>query len=362
MGTTSFIIYDREGEMQTIISPLLPSIVKVLSEEPEKPKEAPPEVVPQEEIVAPKPKENIHNALGAFIFIAIILGLFVVVGIGTTTLFKSEPIVVHQQTNIDEILQKALAPFPAVHYSFNQSTGRLLLAGHVLTSTDQNQLMYNLQGIPFINANNIDDSGVIIDEGVWREINQILTKNPEWRGISVHAPAPGHFVISGYLHTRKQAEQLWDYMTTNFSYLDLLEKRVVVEEDVVNSVTTTLQNHGFKDISAQMSNGEITIAGTAPTNKLAELNTLVGEFSQIPGVRKVNSFVSEQAPEQSIINISDKYEVTGVSQQGGVTSTVINGRILTRGDVLDGMTITNITAHAIFLEKDGVNYRIDYSH
>src|SRR4029077_15231014 len=27
MGTTSFVIYDREGEMQTIISPLLPSIV-----------------------------------------------------------------------------------------------------------------------------------------------------------------------------------------------------------------------------------------------------------------------------------------------------------------------------------------------
>ncbi len=28
MGTTSFVVYDREGEMQTIISPLLPSIVK----------------------------------------------------------------------------------------------------------------------------------------------------------------------------------------------------------------------------------------------------------------------------------------------------------------------------------------------
>jgi pSer/pThr/pTyr-binding forkhead associated (FHA) protein len=32
LGTTSLVVYDREGEMQTIISPLLPSIVKVLQQ------------------------------------------------------------------------------------------------------------------------------------------------------------------------------------------------------------------------------------------------------------------------------------------------------------------------------------------
>lgn len=35
LGTSSFVIYDREGNMQTIISPLLPSIVKVLQKSPE---------------------------------------------------------------------------------------------------------------------------------------------------------------------------------------------------------------------------------------------------------------------------------------------------------------------------------------
>ncbi len=39
MGTTSFVLYDREGEMQTIISPLLPSIVKVLKDEENKKQE-----------------------------------------------------------------------------------------------------------------------------------------------------------------------------------------------------------------------------------------------------------------------------------------------------------------------------------
>lgn len=369
MGTTSFIVFDREGEMQTIISPLLPSIVKVLQKEETKPEvpvsptaeAAAPVETQKEAAAAEKPKENAHSALGAFILIAIITGLFVIIGIGTTTLFKNEPVAAKEQVNPDKVLQTALAPFPDVKYSFNNATGRLLLVGHVLTITDRNQLMYNLQGLTsFIKS--IDDSGVIIDEGVWREINQVLARNPDWKGISVHSPSPGHFVLSGYLQTRKQAEQLWDYVGSNFPYLDLLERRVIVEEDVVSSVSSMLLNHGFKDVAAQIANGEITLSGTIPNGKLPEYEKLIPEFKNIPGVRNVKNFVTEIAPEQSMINISDKYEVTGVSHQGKVnTSVVINGRILTRGDTLDGMTITSIKPNAIFLEKDGVKYRIDYN-
>ena len=54
LGTTSFVIYDREGEMQTIISPLLPHIVKVLQQEAPKPEEAPTaEAVPTEPLSKP---------------------------------------------------------------------------------------------------------------------------------------------------------------------------------------------------------------------------------------------------------------------------------------------------------------------
>lgn len=369
LGTSSFVVYDREGEMQTIISPLLPAIVKVLKEEPkvEHPDQAELSEAPKPAEAAsvvevpPKKKDAPHEALGAFILIAIITGLFVIIGIGTTTLFKSQPVVSQQVIHPDRDLTQALAPFPSVKYSFNRSTGRLLLVGHVLTLSDKNQLTYNLQGLNYIR--NIDDSGVIIDEGVWREINSVISQNPSWKGISIHSPSPGHFIISGYLKTRKQAEQLWDYMSSNFPYLDLLEKRVIVEEDVVTSVGTILQNNGFKDVSAQMNEGEVILSGNVPAGKIADLDKALASIKEIPGVRNIKNFVSELAPEQSMINISDRYEISGVSHQGATnTSVVINGRILTRGDVLDGMTIVSIKPNVVFLEKDGTKYRIDYSH
>jgi hypothetical protein len=40
---------------------------------------------------------------------------------------------------------------------------------------------------------------------------------------------------------------------------------------------------------------------------------------------------------------------------------VINGRILRKGDSLDGMLITTIQSNVIYLEKGGVKYRIDFS-
>jgi type III secretion system YscD/HrpQ family protein len=380
MGTSSFIIYDREGEMQTIISPLLPSIVKVLqgadkkeeargSLEDENQNEIEAEKLTQEPLpVTPLVSEPVkketpkspHDALGAFILIAIITGLFVIIGIGTTTLFKSQPIVNQQVIHPDRDFAQALSAFPSVKYSFNRNSGRLLLVGHVLTASDKNQLIYNLQGINYIRS--IDESGVIIDEGVWRELNQVISQNPNWKGISIQSPTPGHFVISGYLKSRKQAEQLWDYISSNFPYLDLLERRVIVEEDVVSTIGAQLQNGGFKDISAQMNEGDVVLSGNIGAGKTADFNKVLARIKEIPGVRNVKNFVAELAPEQSMVNITDKYEVSGISQRGSAnTSVIINGRILSRGDSLDGMTISSIRSNAIFLEKDGVKYRIDYN-
>ena len=40
---------------------------------------------------------------------------------------------------------------------------------------------------------------------------------------------------------------------------------------------------------------------------------------------------------------------------------VINGKILTLGDVLDGMTIMNIETTMVLLEKDGLKFKINYN-
>lgn len=354
IGTSSFVIYDRDGNMQTIISPLLPSIVKVLQKEESK-DETPKPIVeaPVEPVVIPEKKP-----VGPFLIIAALTGLFVITGIQLSSLFTEAPVVSEQPANTENQLAEALAPFPSVKYSYNKATGRLLLVGHVLTASDRNQLNYNLQGLSFIKG--LDDSGIIIDEFVWKEMNSILARNPAWRSIAIQSPAAGQFVMTGYLQTRKQAEALNEYITNNFNYLDRLETRVIVDEDVVNGVVSSLEKQGIRGMKVSFENGELAISGGIPAGKKEAYGELVKEFQSIPGVRSVRGSVNELATAESMINISDRYEVSGFSKLGTTLSVVINGRIVGKGDIIDGMQIKDITPSTIFLEKDGVSYRIDY--
>lgn len=371
LGTTSFAVYDREGDMQTIISPLLPSIVKVLQqEEPPQvePIGTPPEPsaeekvkqeIPPEQVTEPVPPPKPAHNFGQLLVLAAVIGLFALVGIGITTLFRAETVTVQVQENANELLQQALKPFPAIKFSFNKANGGLLLLGHVTTQAEKNQLLYNLQGLKFIKST--DDSGIIIDELVWHEVNSILSENPAWKGITIHSPAAGQFVLSGYLRTRKQAEQLSAYISLNFPYLDLLRKEVVIEEDVINQINAWTQEDDLESVTTTMANGEVTLTGSTTTENSAKIGQLITKIKQIPGVRVVNNQIKIQASEKvGIINLSSYYEVTGKSKIKDKYTVVVNGRILSEGDNLDGMDVTKITANTILLEKEGKKYRIDY--
>jgi type III secretion system YscD/HrpQ family protein len=355
IGTSSFILYDREGNMQTIISPLLPDIVKALNKEEVKEEAA---VASDAEALQLPPVKK-ERPLGAFIAIAIITGLFVLVAIGVNNLFKEQPVQLVDTSQAEKQLAEALSPFKAVKYSFNKDTGRLLLVGHVLTPAEKTQLLYNLQGLKFIK--NTDDNGVVIDEYVWENTNAILNRNSAWKGITIQSPEAGKFVLTGYLDNRKQAEQLYHYITDNFPYLDRLEKNLVVDEEVQQKVTSMLTNIGIRSITVQFSDGILNLTGGVPASKQDAYLQLENEFKTIPGVRQVQSQVANLVTDQSTMNISDRYEVSGYSQQGSRINVVINGRIVTVGDTLDGLTIKSISPNTILLEKDNVPYRIDYN-
>lgn len=369
LGTSSFIVYDREGEMQTIISPLLPSIVKILQGEEEKPETkqenkiepyAPStsEPLPAEEPLPPPPPPPKNNFL-SYILGALILGLLTVVGIGTTALFKSEPVHTVVTENAEELIDQTLAPYkPSVKFAYNKATGGLLLIGHVTNSAEKNQLLYNLHSLPFIKS--IDDSGIVIDEGVWREINSILSKNPAFKGISIHSPTAGQFVMGGTLQTRKQAEQLSDYIGVNFPYLDLLKREVVVEEEVLNQIKSWLHNAGLTAVTPQLVNGEVSLTGSVPSDKADEIPGLITKIKAIPGVRIVNNFTKIKSADMGVVNLTSQYQVTGSTKVGDKYTVIINGRILSEGDVIDGMLIKSITPNAVFLERDNSKFRIDY--
>lgn len=359
LGTSSFVIYDREGNMQTIISPLLPSLVKVLGAEKKSEGETKQET-PQSAMdfpkEAPRPKEK---SMSALILMSIITGLFVLAAIGTTTLFKSEPVKAGAVVDTDTILKDTLAATPSLKFLYNKANGSVVLFGHLLTTQDKTQLLYALQNLPFVKS--IDDSGVVIDEFVWQETNQVLNKNPNWRTITLQSPSAGQFVLTGVLQTKKQADQLYEYITSNFPYLDRLEKRVVIEEDVINTVNSDFEKVGIHNVKVALQNGELVISGGVPAAKREAFDSIIEDLKKIPGVRDVRVQTSSIAPEQAMINVTDRYEVTGFSRIGNNISVVINGRIVTKGDVIDGMVIKEISSGAVFLEKDNINYRIDFS-
>ncbi|GAB4233724.1 MAG: hypothetical protein Tsb0021_12810 [Chlamydiales bacterium] len=360
-GTTSFIVYNLEGERETVISPLLPGIVKILKEEEQKryqeeqlekkerlteeerPASAPPP--------PPPPPQKTNRVL--LIFLGIFL-IFIVLGI--TQLFRPQEI---EKPQVDPAIaiEQIMEQHPSITYSYTKETGRLLLVGHVLSAVDRNQLLYRLNILPSIKT--IEDR-IIVDEFIWSEMNQVLAKNPNWRGISMNSPAPGRYVISGYLDTRQQAENLNDYLNQNFPYIDLLERRIIVEENLRNQIQVLLQDNDFEDIALTIDDGEITLEGTVSSGSRAAFNEVVNRIRQINGVRNVKAFVAERPAELSIVNISDRYRVTGSSTQGRIISVVINGRFLTVGDTLDGMTITQITPDQILLERGETQYVIDY--
>lgn len=365
-GTTSFVIFDREGQRQTIISPLLPAIVKLLQDEQKKKEEVttpPPEVSiqtppPVEELVPKEPAPEPHSQIGALVLIAVLSGIFLFVGMGAIFLFKQEKIE-QKSYDIDKELSTIISLHPSVRYSFNPTSGRLVLIGHVLTSVEREQLLHDLGVFPFISH---VDSNIVVDENIWQETNQVMAKNPNWKGVSIHSPVAGRFVITGYVSTRKQAEALSEYLSQNFPYIDLLEQKFIIEEDILNKIDVLLKEKGFSVVTSKFNNGEIVLTGDIPYGERPTINGIANNIKKVEGVRDVKVYVTELPPSDTLVNITSQYRVTGSLAQGnGKISVVINGQIYSEGDSLDGKQITKISDSMVMLESGGIKYRIDYS-
>ena len=108
------------------------------------------------------------------------------------------------------------------------------------------------------------------------------------------------------------------------------------------------------------------MTGYISSTDLTTFQSQLEQFKQISGVRTVRNYVVALSPEQAVVDLNEKYpgryQVTGFSKHGDVNiNVVINGRMLTRGDSIDNMTITSIQPHTIFLEKEGLKYKVDYN-
>jgi type III secretion system YscD/HrpQ family protein len=321
-----------------------------------------PPVLPAAELPPPKKKKQ-----GILVLSLILSGLALMLGMGLLSLFQSKHVEVSRKDHLADV-EAVMKPFPATRFTYNATTGKLFLVGHVKTGIEHNELLHQIRALGFVTG--IEDN-IVNDEAVWQEMNILLSKHPDFQGVSMHSPQPGLFVVNGYLQSEKQAAHLTDYLNLNFNYLDGLDNRVVVEQAVIEEVGSCLASQGLAGVYANISNGELQLTGYVGTNETVALDKAIEGLKKIPGVRHVRNYVVPVTPELGVIDLNRKhmskaglprYRVTGYSKHGNVNiNVVINGRIVGRGDCIDGYTVTGIQKHTVFLEREGMKYKLEYN-
>ncbi len=348
LGTTSFLMIDREKPQETIIS--LPTAAEAAREDLREEAMAPAQAMPWKERVIPKKHLFLTGGLLAFILVVVM---------GMISLLKTEPVPVAAKHETEQIAH-AIKQYTDIQFTFNESNGKLFLVGHVITPVEHQELLYILRAMSFVH--DIEDN-VVIDEYVWQNMNALLTSNGAWQGVSISSPEPGRFVIRGYLQTSDQAQALSDYINLNFPYLDRLNNQVVVEANLQMQVDSMLFEHGFTGVAFQLSNGELVLTGRVDSKHSSGFNHLLHQFKELMGIRMVKNYVVlTTGADSARTDLSSKYQVTGFSKRDDKDYFVfINGKILGKNDLLDGMKITGVLPNMVLLEKDGIKYRINYN-
>jgi type III secretion system YscD/HrpQ family protein len=356
IGTTTFVVIDRLQERETVYAPIVETVdvAKLAEKEALLQKEA----EEKQELAA---KKNWKETFipNRHLFIACLL-LFIMGSslVAIISLFHEEKIEVVKY-DFDKEIRSVLKNFSAVTYNFDKQTGNLFLVGHVMTDVSYQELNYLLRTLPFIQ--NIEDN-VIIDEYVWQNMNALLFKNSEYRSVLISGTEPGKFILRGYVQTPAQLVSLVDYVNINFPYLDRLNNAVVVEDNLNTKIQSQLLEKGYTNVNFQLSNGEIVFSGRLDEKLQKDFNVYLKEVGKNSGIRQVRNFVAMTQETSSRVDLSTRYTVTGISKFGDSNQFIlINGKILSIGDLLDGMNITQINRKTVYLDKDGMKYKIDYN-
>jgi type III secretion system YscD/HrpQ family protein len=346
LGTTSFVAIDQELANETIVS--------FQEEEPKKEEE-----IKVEEIArAPKDWKGLKISK-KHLAVFSILGCLLIAGfISMLSLFNPTQVETKRPDDM-HFVERVLKSYPSVQFSYNSSSGKLFLIGHLLTSVDKQELMYALTSP---NKMLIIEDNIVVDELVWQNMNALIATNPNWEGISIHSPTPGKFVARGYVQTIANYENLNDFLNLNFPYLDKLDNQVVVESNLQMAINGLLMQQGFSNVQFQLAQGDVVLSGKIPETQNEQFEALQKRLRHLPGIRSVKNFVVLSTQDMSRVDLSNQYQVTGFSKSDHDNFyVVINGRIIGTGDNLDGMIVTQVNQQNVFLEKDGLKFLINYN-
>jgi type III secretion system YscD/HrpQ family protein len=348
LGTTVFLVIDRDAPQETIYSSLAPSQgahkVEALDEKIER----------EEEEKKDWKRERIpaKYLIGA----AALAAIFLIAFVSFFSLFKPNEIEVVCK-NPNTKIQKGLAKFEDVQFSFNPASGKLFLVGHVLSAVEAQEMLFRIGEMDCINT---VENNVVVDEYVDKMMNDLLSSNPLFRAVSIQSKKPGQFTVNGYVDTNNTASLLSEYLTMNFPYLDRLENKFFVVDNLNIEIESLFLAKGFGSLSFQYSNGELVIAGNYSEKRSNAFNDLIKEIDSVKGINGVKNYAVPTTPNQAAIDLSSQFQVTGMAdQEGKGYSVILNGKIYTLGDLVNGMTITEIDPMTILLEKEGIKYKIN---
>lgn len=350
IGTTTFLIVEKEAAQETIYSPA-PTFE-------EKKKE---EQIEEEKKVEVEAKTSWRKQIipiNHLIYAGSFVVIFFVVFLSFFALFRAHKIDTTQKQPVGEI-KKIIDKFPDVEFSYNPSSANLMLVGHILTNIQKQELLYDLNQLNFIS--NIEDT-IIVDEGVWKDFNATLMSLGEFKSVSLHANEPGKFLVEGYVKTAEEYQKLSDYINTNFPYVNRLENRVVIDQLLQVEIATNLIKNNFPSVTFELISGELVLAGRYNEAKSKAYEDLMSAFKKTQGITSIKNLAIPSSEAMARVDLSEKYKISGVAAIDGKNiSIVANGKIVTIGDQLDGMIVTLISSNSIFLEKDDILYKINYS-
>ncbi|NGX28790.1 MAG: hypothetical protein K940chlam1_00977 [Candidatus Anoxychlamydiales bacterium] len=345
LGTTTFLIVEREAAQETIYSPA-PSFE--FEEEKEKEEKQKKETVWKKQFIPTR--HLILAGSGLVIFFVIFLSFF--------ALFKAKDIEIVKKEPTSEI-ENILKNYKDVEFSFNPSGANLFLVGHVSTMIDKQELMYDINNLNFIK--NVEDN-IVIDEYVIKDFNEVLNEEEDFRSVYTYSNKAGNFIVEGYVKTPTNYQNLTDYINTNFPYLDKLQNKVIIDQVLQIQIATKLAQKDLSGVTYVLTAGKLVLAGTFDKSKTKAFNELLEEFKKTPGIYSIKNLAIGSSETDARIDLSNKYKITGWAKYDGTNfSVVANGKIITVGELLDGMIVTGVSEKAVLLKKGDLKYKINYS-
>lgn len=347
VGTSTFIVIDQEGMQQTIYAPA-PGAVEEKSSEGTVSGISKSTKSDWKQLRIPRK----HLIIGFFFLLLCFAGI-----ISTISLFRSKEVNIATSNELQQI-EEIVSDYPQIKFAFTTGSGKLFIFGHLGTELEQQELLYRLESLKFLSSL---ENNIIIDERVIENFNALLLKNPAWRGVTIMYTQVGRFLLRGYVATPEQLQELADYIRRNFSYLELLDNRVVAESTLNAQIQALIKEKELINVAFELKGGELILGGTVNEKEEEIIQELVQKIGELEGVTQVKNLVVFTTGTSSV-DLSSRYQVTGTSMLGDVNQYVmINGKILGSGDYLDSMMITEITKKEVLLERDGIKYRINYN-